>query len=398
MQKLAERKLVDMWRLVRAAARDNKRLSTGDIAVLMALCDRYGSKYNPDLPPIAGQSLLGAMAGLSKRAAFDSTHRLMDAGYIEVIEPGSGTRGTKWRLNFSRGEAEFTAKSDSVSGEACFTASVNSASPLEAASDEAEFIESLPTVSGLQAGILEGSEPAPAVPPAVVADATSAAAVRDRFDEFWNPYPRKYQRAKAKAAWAKLDAADHDAAIEGARAYAEHCREAGREARYVKQAANWLAEECWLEDPAAGFTEKPARAERQPKAAKPAANDTRPANIKGGVTSMPKGEHLVEVTGYTDGDPWAAQAAVKLSLRPEGAATPFVHETYFAHPDDDEEDAGRRSLRTLVSATGGSSDNDNNPDPVGCWVWAVVNDTVAYRAALAPTSAQRAAMENGATQ
>lgn len=213
-----------------------------------------------------------------------------------------------------------------------------------------------------------------------------APTARAGFEKVWLAYGNLGSKAAARAEFAKLIDPDVDHIADRAASWAASARPGQKRMPLEK----WLAAEK--------YDEADRRVEPKPeRTAKPttpkAANSNRPANIKGGVTSMPKGEHLVEVIGYADGNPWAAQSAVKLSLRAEGAANPFVHETYFAHPDDVEEDAGRRSLRTLVSATGGSSDNDNNPNPVGCWVWAVVSDVVTYRAALAPTSAERAAME-----
>ncbi|MBN9468993.1 MAG: hypothetical protein J0J10_09500 [Bosea sp.] len=207
------------------------------------------------------------------------------------------------------------------------------------------------------------------------------------FEKVWLAYGKHGNKAAARAEFAKLANPDVDHIADRAASWAASARPGQKRMPLEK----WLAEEKYDEadrrvEPKPERTAKPAKA----------ANSNRPANIKGGVTSLPKGEHLVEVIGYTDGDPWAAQAAVKLSLRAEEAAAPFVHECYFAHPDDDEESAGRKSLHTLISATGGSSANDNNPNPVGCWVWAVVSDVVSYRAALAPTSAQ-GAPRNGAT-
>lgn len=180
---------------------------------------------------------------------------------------------------------------------------------------------------------------------------------RDGFEEFWTLYPRKFKRAEAKAAWAKLGPDEQAAAITGAKAYAVHCREAGRDAQYIKQPANWLAEECWLEDPSAGFTTRAAKPERAPKLGKAkAANDNGPANIRGGITNMPAGDHLLEIVEYADADPWAAMAAVTITLRLLSGGEPYVHEAYLSHPLEEEWEAGRKSCRSLLYAIGGDPD------------------------------------------
>lgn len=282
-----ESRFLQKWKLVRAAARDKKRLSMGDIAVLMALCDRYGSKYDPDAPALAGHALLGAMAGLTRRATIDSTRRLVDAGYIAVIELGSGTRGTRYGLNFARGEDAITTTPDNASGEADFTTVVNSSSPLTPPSGEDHFTQYPPTEGRLQAGLqVVGNEfeAAPTAPPAVGLEATAAGTASGEdtsFSEFWNAWPRKHGKKKAKAEWDKITH-DVDLIIDTARDWAEHYRKHGTDKRWIPEPANWLAGERWDEDlpiihgDAKGAAVAKAKANAKPKAEKPApvaAND-----------------------------------------------------------------------------------------------------------------------------
>ena len=244
--------LLDKWKLVRAAAKDNKRLSLGDVAVLFALCDRYGSKYDPDAPALAGHALLGSMAGLSRRATIDSTRRLIDAGYIAVLELGSGTRGTRYSLNFARGEDSFTAKAEHPSSEPDFTTVVNRASPLDPLSSEAHFTESPPTVAPLQEGLhVVGNmfDAAPVAPPADGLEATAAGpASGDGFNDFWKAWPRKHGKKKAEAVWKKIDAELRPTIIEAATAWAEHYKHHDVEKKWIPEPANWLAGERWDED------------------------------------------------------------------------------------------------------------------------------------------------------
>jgi len=246
-----ESRFLQKWKLVRAAARDNKRLSTGDIAVLIALCDRYGSKYDPDAPALAGHSLLGAMSGLSRRATIDSTRRLIEAGYIEVLELGSGTRGTRYGLILARGEDETTTKGENSSSEAEFTTVVNPTAPLDPLSGEAYFTESPPTLSRLQArlDVVGNKFDATAAPPPADGQEATAAGLPsgDGFDEFWAAYPRKHGLEKAQAEWSKITS-DVDIIIDVAADWAAHYRAHGTNAKWIPEPANWLRGRRWLED------------------------------------------------------------------------------------------------------------------------------------------------------
>src|SRR5690606_25504744 len=78
----------------------------------------------------------------------------------------------------------------------------------------------------------------------------TAAVSRDSFDEFWLHFPRKHQRSKAEAAWAKL-APDADLAaviIEGAKRLAGHYAEHPIDKKWMKLPANWLVGKGWTED------------------------------------------------------------------------------------------------------------------------------------------------------
>ncbi|AHY50705.1 hypothetical protein [Bradyrhizobium japonicum] len=70
------------------------------------------------------------------------------------------------------------------------------------------------------------------------------------FEEFWNAYAHKQQRAKAKAAWAKLDPSAELAStiITEAGRWATHYAEHAVEPRWRVLPHNWLAGENWLQD------------------------------------------------------------------------------------------------------------------------------------------------------
>jgi len=244
-------RFLEKWKLVRAAAKDKANLSMGDISVLIAICDRYGSKYDKDAPAKAGHALLGAMSGLSRRATIDSTRRLIDAGYVFVIELGSGTAGTKYGLQFSRGEDRCTTKEKNARGEDAFTTVVKPGSLLDPLRGEDAFTESPPTESRLQASLHvvgNGFDDAASPPPTGGLKATAAVpSSGDGFDEFWSIWPRKHGLKRARAEWAKITH-DVDIIISAAGDWAAHYQRHGVDRKWIPEPANWLRDGRWRED------------------------------------------------------------------------------------------------------------------------------------------------------
>ncbi|MBD8650801.1 hypothetical protein IFT66_06885 [Rhizobium sp. CFBP 13726] len=373
-----ESRFLQKWKLVRAAARDNKRLSTGDIAVLMALCDRYGSKYDADAPALAGHALLGAMSGLTRRATIDSTRRLIEAGYISVLELGAGTRGTRYGLNFARGEDATTTRSDNSSSEAEFTTVVNHGSPLDPLSGEAYFTESPPTESRLQAGLhVVGKkfEAAPVAPPTDALAGTVAGPASgggDGFEEFWKVWPRKHGIKKAEAEWAKI-LYDVDIIIEVAAEWAAHYAKHDVDRKWIPEPANWLAGKRWLEDlpivhgDSKGAAIAKAKANAKPKAAKElaAVNDNQPPEyveedddgryepISDVGPFSPFGKwrgQVVDAEVYND-DEHTQRVVLTLQCENPGANYPvdFTHTFFFRHPDPKVEERGKGFIERFAA-------------------------------------------------
>ena len=70
-----------------------------------------------------------------------------------------------------------------------------------------------------------------------------------RFETFWNFYPRKIGKGKAWAVFKRLSAADQDAAVEQAEAYAQAYEMAPDQRRqYFKHPATWLNARSWEDD------------------------------------------------------------------------------------------------------------------------------------------------------
>lgn len=67
----------------------------------------------------------------------------------------------------------------------------------------------------------------------------------ERFDEFYQHYPRKKSRGHAEEAWRNVAEPEQEKAILGAKAYAKQVNEEKIEARYIKHPATWLNGKCW---------------------------------------------------------------------------------------------------------------------------------------------------------
>lgn len=77
---------------------------------------------------------------------------------------------------------------------------------------------------------------------------TRAGGQPDRFDEFWDAYPRRDAKAKAKIAWGK--ALQRGAQVgEILAAVERYAIDPNREAKFTKNPATWLNGDCWLDDP-----------------------------------------------------------------------------------------------------------------------------------------------------
>lgn len=68
----------------------------------------------------------------------------------------------------------------------------------------------------------------------------------ERFEEFWENYPRKVGKPKAIASYrAALKRASAEEIIAGATAYANLCRRDHTEAKFIKHPQGWLSDDRW---------------------------------------------------------------------------------------------------------------------------------------------------------
>jgi hypothetical protein len=234
--------LLDQWKLVRTAARD-RHLSRGDIAVLIEIVNNHYRKHGNSR---AAFSFLSVATGLSRRTVINSVQRLCKFVYLEIARVGSGTRPTEYVPNWQLAEGRLALSA----GEVLLTSETNSNSPL--AAPEVNPTSPNPTyVTGLKAELRkEGQASARAAPPPLGPGGPAAGRAWDPFDKLWDAYGIKFERAKAKTEYLRLDPDDALQAqlVRAAADWKTDYERQDRPREFRKRLHNWLAGECWLED------------------------------------------------------------------------------------------------------------------------------------------------------
>jgi hypothetical protein len=238
--------LLDQWNLMRVAVRD-KRLSRGDFAVLIETANNYYRRYGNSR---ASFTFLAAATGLSRRTVINCLQRLRNCGYLELTRVGSGTRPSEYVPNWSAGYRFRPSSGDEVP----LTAEMTLTSPR--GSPEVNSAPPKPAYeTGSNAGLRkQGPEARGASPPPGLCR-PAAGRARDSFEELWDAYGVRFERAKAKAEYLKLNPNDCLRAelITAAGHWRLEYDRKGRPKEYRKRLHNWLAGECWLEEPPQPF-------------------------------------------------------------------------------------------------------------------------------------------------
>jgi hypothetical protein len=68
------------------------------------------------------------------------------------------------------------------------------------------------------------------------------------FDEFWNLYPRKVSKKRARTAWKNLTAAQRSAALRAIPSHVEYWQTAGRGSETIPHPTTWLHGESWEDE------------------------------------------------------------------------------------------------------------------------------------------------------
>jgi hypothetical protein len=282
--------LLDKWKFVKQAIAD-KRLTAGDIRCVVAIADCYNSGKGRAWP---SYSYISRQTGLSRSAIARSVGKLHALDIIHKVSGGTG-RANTYRPAFREPSAEINsphAADTSVTHETGITHETTPVSCMTP--DPSRVSDTIPlTPRSISGGEYRGIPTDGGATRAWGAlRPVGGAPENDGFEQFWANYPKREGRTLAKQAYSRVvaDGIAPDTLIAKARQYAE--AKAAVDAKWLKMPANWLKEECWLEDPqpprprepkparaaeshsAKGKRQKPARA--KPVVKKPVVNSDRP--------------------------------------------------------------------------------------------------------------------------
>lgn len=245
--------LLDKWRFVMQAI-PNKRLTAADLRCLVAIVDCYNSSKGRAWP---SYTYISQKTGLSRSAIARSVKKLDALGIIDKVSVGTG-RANTYHPVFCKSPAKTVTPE---TGGTCVTHETGlkhetsakdettpvshvtpdpshrcDTIPLNPRSNSVGDYRGIPTVGGAAraGGALRPLGGAP---------------TNDGFEAFWSSYPKREGRSLAKQAYSRVIAGGvaPDILIAKARQYAE--AKADVDAKWLKMPANWLKEECWLEDP-----------------------------------------------------------------------------------------------------------------------------------------------------
>ena len=261
--------LLDKWRFVMQAIPD-KRLTAGDLRCVMAIADCYNSSKGRAWP---SYSYISRGTGLSRSAIARSVSKLHALDIIHKVSGGTG-RANTYRPAFRKSPPEIASPETGdtsvthETGTKHETSATEETTPVSRTTpDPSHACDTIPlNPRSISVGDYRGI-------PADGGAARAGGALRpvggapgdDGFEQFWANYPKREGRTLAKQAYSRLVANGiaPDTLIAKARQYAE--AKADVDAKWLKMPANWLKEECWLEDPQPPRTREP----KPPRAAKP---------------------------------------------------------------------------------------------------------------------------------
>ncbi|GAB1717535.1 MAG: hypothetical protein NTAFB05_25770 [Nitrobacter sp.] len=184
---------------------------------------------------------------------------LVEWQYLFEEEKGKGHRGTRYSINWSLLELAANGQfpvsvhlqGDAISVHLIGDAAVTHVGDANSVSVHPVGDKDPTTKTRLKDGAISSSNSAAsATPPHVAGLAPASGEAPQGFEEFWTAYAHKQQRAKAKAAWAKLDPSPElvSTIITEAGRWAAHYAEHAVEPRWRVLPHNWLAGENWLQD------------------------------------------------------------------------------------------------------------------------------------------------------
>jgi hypothetical protein len=280
-----------------------------DHKITRHVIERYYAKFGNSR---ASLRYLEKATGAERNKIIPSLRRIIENGVISVIRQGIGTRPTEYDLNFefgkkvSSGAQEGTSTSGALEGTSSGSLEGTSTGARGAPEGTQTYLRNMPT-GMLTVGMNEDTPAVPTAPPVPGLEADTAATAVDPetqpnlFEELWSVFPRKHQRAKARAAYKALAPDDdlHAHLMASAIALAAHYEKTATEKKWWKHMHTWLVEERYLEDlPEPYENPKEAAIARVRENGPRKASKTPPAEKATGLSpKTPIGRHKVKIVG-----------------------------------------------------------------------------------------------------
>ncbi len=368
-----------------------------DKKIAWHVIDNYYAKFGNAR---ASLRYLEQATGSSRTNIIASLKRLTHHGALKVIRQGIGTRPTEYDLNFDfalkipSGNVDITSTSGNVDITSRGNVDVTSKVPSGDVDVTESYLRNMPT-GMLTVSRNEGAPAVPTAPPVSGLEADPAATAvdpapksepaksdlpkADRFEELWAVFPRKHQRAKAKAAYKTLapDAELHNKLVDTATALAGHYQTNGTESKWWKHLHNWLADECYLEDlPEPYENPKEAAIARARENGPRKTSKPQPAGKATGLSpKTPIGRHKVKIVGSEmPDDSGSPEQRFKFSYRIEDGdheGKEFSHTFKYLSNDETLQTEGQSFFADLRKATGVVDPQDTS-DLHDCGLRAIV--------------------------
>jgi hypothetical protein len=339
-----------------------------DHKITRHVIDRYYAKFGNAR---ASLRYLEKATGATRANIIESIRRVTENGVIRVIRQGIGTRPTEYDLNF-----EFASKATSGIADDTSTSGIAGDTPSGIADDTSSaasgiagntesYLRNMST-DMLTVSRNEDTHAVPTAPPVCGLEAATAATAWDpeaqpvRFEELWAAFPRKHQRAKAKAAYDKLAPNEslHADLVTAAAALAAHHEKNGTEKKWWKHMHTWLDQECYLEDlPEPYENPKEAAIARARENGPRTASKTLPAaNDIGLSPKTPIGRHKVKIVAVEMPDAsFQEEARMRFLFRIEDGGhegREFSHTFKIVSADEATQTKGQEFFTDLRRATG----------------------------------------------
>jgi hypothetical protein len=339
-----------------------------DHKITRHVIDRYYAKFGNAR---ASLRYLETATGATRTNIVESLRRIIENGVIKIIRQGIGTRPTEYDLIF-----DFASKSPSGPGDGTSTSgpvhgtptgppdgtSIGSSGPADGTES---YLRNMST-DMLTVSRNEDTHAVPTAPPVCGLEAATAATAWDPrtqpggFEELWAAFPRKHQRAKAKAEYDKLTPNEvlHADLVTAATALAAHHEKNGTEKKWVRHLHTWLAQECYLEDLPEPYEnpKEAAIARARDNGPRKANKTTQPVKDLGLSPKTPIGRHKVKIVASEIlGDSFDAERRMRFSYRIEDSnheGKEFSHTFKIMSADESAQTEGQSVFADLRRVAG----------------------------------------------